>query len=75
MRKLLNRRIWKPEDKSMRATAAIETPMAAGVNDKLWEVSHIVTLLHGDCEAHIGAGAALFTQHGSKWLARNRAYD
>lgn len=29
----------------MRATAAIETPMAAGVSDKLWEVSHIVALV------------------------------
>jgi hypothetical protein len=33
------------------------------------------TLLHGDCEAHIFTDAQLFTPHGRRWLARDRAYN
>ncbi len=33
------------------------------------------TLLHGGCEAHVGAGERSITRHGRRWLARDRAYD
>ena len=34
-----------------------------------------VTLLHGGCEARVGAGEKSITRHGRRWLARDRAYD
>ncbi len=33
------------------------------------------TLLHGGCEARVGAGERSITRHGRRWLARDRAYD
>jgi hypothetical protein len=32
-----------------------------------------VTLLHGGCEARVGAGERSITRHGRRWLARDRA--
>jgi len=34
-----------------------------------------VTLLHGCCEARVGAGERSITRHGRRWPARDRAYD
>jgi len=39
------------------------------------ETRRIGTLLHGGCEAHVGAGERSITRHGRRWLARDRACD
>ena len=35
----------------------------------------VETLLHGGCDARVGAGERSITRHGRRWLARDRAYD
>ena len=43
----------------------------AGETHWLWRA----TLLHGGCDARVGAGERSITRHGRRWLARDRAYD
>jgi hypothetical protein len=49
------------------AICRLSAPLAASI--------FRATLLHGDCEAHIFTDAQLFTPHGRRWLARDRAYN
>jgi hypothetical protein len=82
---------WKPEEIKENAVRAAREYLATLDNAAFGAASPVTpkfisrsdpaaqwtgaTLLHGDCEAHIFTDAQLFTPHGRRWLARDRAYN
>ena len=68
-------REWFPTEGN-RPVATIATPTQKNDGDFQGTLATLtVTLLHGDCEARIGAGAGLSTRRGRKRLARDRTCD
>ena len=64
--------VERPYERSCAEADVRRVRGIVGVNN---QIVLRVTLLHGGCEARVGAGERSITRHGRRWLARDRAYD